>query len=58
MGSWGEALRGTFRSESWSGGRKEAGRPLSWAWHPRGQAWASLTVQLVKNQPAVQETWV
>ena len=26
--------------------------------YPRQYSWASLVVQLVKNQPAMQETWV
>ena len=44
-----------FRSGSIPGSGRSAGEGIG---YPRQYSWASLVAQLVKNQSAVQETWV
>ena len=38
--------------------RKEGGKPPRCQWEVWGKLWASLIAQLVKNPPAMRETWV
>ena len=44
------------RDRGWIPGSRRSAR--EWTGYPLQYSWSSLVVQLVKNLPAIQETWV